>query len=348
MNRVVVTGAGGFIGKALTKRLLDRGDIVYAVVHSADSVSEISSENLFPIECDFERYGLLSEMIPPKVDAFVHLAWKGVSGVESKNLSVQVNNIKAASSAFEQACFADAKKFLFVGSSYQYRVEPLQEGMPYVLKNIYGIAKHTCTELLKAAAIGCDITFNSVLFTNVFGVGDYSMRTTNIFISQLLKGQALRLIPGRYKHDWVYIDDAIEGMISVLEKGKNGVSYYIGERELRTFREIITDVRDVLAPKVDLLFGYYPDDGYIDYDKIDLNRLYDDTGFQCPSNWKENILQTAEWVLRMEENGTGGGYSNCILDRNTLSSETKEGRYEYSNRDWRKWVYWKSTDKDAA
>lgn len=298
MKRIVITGASGFIGKSLVKELLRRKNIVYAVVRMLDSVADIQDENFRPIQCDFNHYYQLAELIPKGVEYFIHFAWAGVSGANSKSPIIQLENIKASVIALDQASLIGVKKFLFAGSSYQYRMEPIESenGRQYIRKNIYGIAKQSCTDLLRAEAINRNIVFNSVLFTNVFGVGDFSNRSTNTLISKLLRGEDLQLIPGDHLHDWLYIDDAIRGILSILERGKSGKSYYVGNRELHTFKSIVTEVRNIIYPKAKLKFGFYPDDGFIDYSKIDLDVLYQDTGFLCKTAFDGAIKKTADWI----------------------------------------------------
>ena len=292
MKNVVITGASGFLGGALTGAFLNNGDEVFAVVKKESEIVHLPEHiNIYPIICDFIDYERLS-------DYFVHLAWAGVAGAESKQIVTQVENIKATCIAMEQANILQVKRFLFAGSSYQYRMEAfMQDGKEqFVQKNIYGLAKQAAGDLLKAIAIKYNIHFNKVLFTNVFGIGDDSTRSTNTFIKQLLSGEDLRLIDGEHKHDWIYIDDAVQGMLAILKKGNNGMSYYVGNRKLNSFREIITEVRDILSPKAGLYFGCYDDNGYIDYSQIDLEALYRDTGFECKSDFKESIMKTAEWL----------------------------------------------------
>lgn len=299
MKSVVITGAGGFIGKALVSEFLNDGCEVFCVIRDARKLEYLPKHiNMHPVICDFVDYKNLSNHINTDIEYFIHLAWAGVSGVESRNIVVQTSNIEAACIALEQASILRAKRFLFAGSSYQYRMEAyIQDGQTmYTKKNIYGLAKQAATDLLRAKSIEDNLNFNSVLFTNVFGVGDYSMRSTNTFIKQLLAGEDLKLIDGTHKHDWTYIDDAVQGIKAILKKGKNRKSYYAGRRELITFREIITEVRDIVNPSADLKFGYYDDKGYIDYSFINLDELYRDTGFECTANFKESILKTTQWI----------------------------------------------------
>lgn len=300
MKKIIVTGADGFIGSALVKSLIVNGYQVYAIVKNKDFNFEPMGFKIKVIPCSFSEYQMLAEQVNEPVDSFIHLAWDGVSGKESQNAVLQSENIKISTIALEQARLLNAKKFIFAGSSYQYRMEPVFKNgeIVYRKKNIYGKAKEAATILLKSLALKYGIDFNSVLFTNVFGVGDCSKRSTNTLILQLLHHEPVRLIPGDHKHDWTYIEDAVNGIISVIENGKDGISYYIGSRRLRTFKEIILDVRNIISSNVDLEFGYYPDDGYIDYSEIDLDDLYRDTGFECQANFCDSIQKTATWLKR--------------------------------------------------
>ncbi len=298
MKTAVVTGATGFIGKALTKRLVLDGYNVYAIVRNRERLGDTKASNIFPVVCDYQHYSELSELIPGGVNWFVHFAWDGSSGPRTKNIMAQAENIRAACTTMEQARLMKAEKYLFAGSSYQYRMEPYVVGgnERFEEKNIYGRAKFACREMLRAGAANYGIKFNSVVFTNVFGVGDVSNRSTNSLIRQLLAGNTLRLISGEHPHDWTYIDDAVNGIMSILEKGKDDTEYYVGLRQLKTFREIVTKVRDIVSPESEMLFGCYDDRAFIDYSKIDLDALYRDTGFECTADFEESIRKTAAWL----------------------------------------------------
>ena len=60
-------------------------------------------------------------------------------------------------------------------------------------------------------------------------------------------------------------------------------------------------MRDIVNPVVDLDFGAFMDKGYIDYSKIDLDRLHLDTGFECKSDFENNIRRTVDWIKRMDD-----------------------------------------------
>ena len=56
------------------------------------------------------------------------------------------------------------------------------------------------------------------------------------------------------------------------------------------------EIRDCVAPDVELKFGEFKDNQQINYDEVDLDALYCDTGWECHYELKDKIVDTAEWV----------------------------------------------------
>lgn len=294
MQKVIITGASGFIGKALLKYLLKFDYQVFAFVRDKAKLFDINSSNLVITETDLNKNSLNSQIKYFKdleIDAVIHLAWGGY-GKYTNDYNIQIDNIKMSCSVAEFTVKINAKQFIFAGSSHQY----LKYNDDY--SSIYGLSKTCAENFIKSILLKSNIKYNTVFFTNVFGIGDYSNRTANLFISNLMNGKNLDLIEGNNLYDWVYIDDVVAGIKTVLEFGNDKKDYYIGHKLLRTFKDIITDVRDYINPNSKLNFGKYEDDTYIDYQEIDLCSLYNDTGFEVKADFKESILKTAEWLKK--------------------------------------------------
>ncbi len=299
MKKVVITGAGGFIGKSLTAEFIKKGYFVYAIDRKADNLEEFSScENIKILAVDLHNIEYLTSQIDQGIDYFYHFAWQGISSADYKDINIQKDNILTSVSVAQMAVHLNTRKFIFFGSNQQYLMNINSIDNEFCYSSVYGICKASAQMLCKSVAVN-KMQFNTVLFTNVFGVGDYSKRTANMFISKMLKGEDIDLIEGNNLYDWLYIDDAINGILAVSEHGKNNKDYYIGSRKLRTFKEIILDVAGILNSKVNLNFGTYSDTSYTDYSKIDLEALYNDTGFECKSAFNESVNKTAEWVSKL-------------------------------------------------
>lgn len=294
MKTAIVTGAGGFIGGALTDFLISKGVIVYGVDISEKALARHSGNaNFHPIIADFTKYSQLYEMLHADIDVFYHFAWQGY-GKDTQNFDVQIENVIGTERACEAAVKLCCKKIVFACSSYEYQKNEIGDKIGYC--SIYGAAKTASKAFARATAHRAGVTYCGAIFTNVFGVGDRSNRSSNSIIRQLLCGEDLKSIKGDALYDWSYIDDVVGGLYAIGISGIDEKEYYVGSNRLRPFRDIITEVRDILAPNAKIDYGAFEDTAFVDYTGIDIYELYRDTGFYPNCDFRESVLKTAEWL----------------------------------------------------
>lgn len=300
MKKVIVTGAGGFIGGALTELLLNEGITVYGVDISEKSIDRHSGKaNFIPIIADFTKYDRLHEMIEDNdIDVFYHFAWQGVFGEPFKDYRLQLNNAAYATDALNQAIKIGCKKFVFAGTYNEIEVADFidMSGQNPRYTCIYSAAKTAAEIICKTIAANSGIEYSAGLTSMSYGENNRSMMLANVVLKQLVNGESPKLIEGNIPYDFIYIDDIARAFYAIGERGKHLKSYYIGHRKLKLFKEWLSEIGRIVNPAVELKFGAYPDDASRNYDKIDLDALYNDTGFECQSDFKESILKTALWV----------------------------------------------------
>lgn len=315
MTRAVVTGASGFIGKTLTKALLDRGMEIWAVVRDKRKLDDIKNENLHIVEADFAEYPHLAEQIDIRgFDVCFHLAWNGTWGAPFRDYALQLGNAKAACDMVEQAAALGCRRFILTSTIVQLEAQRYMlsdEGTPRV-SCIYGTAKNTAALLCRIQAGQLDIGWNTAVLSSVYGAGDCSGMIENVLIKSFLAGERPRLATGENRYDCTYVDDVVSGLIAIAEKGAMNRTYYVGHREGQTFRQIVCGMRDALAPEMELRFGEYPDGAPIDYSLIDVDALYNDTGFEPVISLDEGVRRTAQW-LETKQIEPGGVISSSIF-----------------------------------
>lgn len=298
--RIAITGASGFIGQHLVKHYLNEGDEVCAIIPAPENIDASLRENpnLSIVKAGFEDFDKLSENIPMKgIDVFYYLSWGGY-GKATNDYAAQVQNIKPLSDAVSESAKLGCKRFLFSTSFSEYMISEHEtkthdEG---AFCNVYGSAKHAARVLAQAVAAQRGVDFICVAFANTFGPGDRSKRSTNLFLHRLLNGQDLDLTEGIHLYDWNYIDDTLNGLVLAGEKGKSDAVYYIGNNERRPLKDIVSDVRDYVAPDAKINLGTYKEDFHVDYSCVDVHRLYRETGYLAKWDFKDAVLATAEWV----------------------------------------------------
>ena len=218
-----------------------------------------------------------------------------------RNPMAQACLLYTSCDAVYEASKMRCNRFLFTTSFSEYMIHENEklshdQGAPC---NVYGSAKSAARIMAHATAYQKGVPFVSVAFANTFGPGDYSMRSTNLFIHRLLNGQAIDLTEGTHLYDWNYIKDTLAGLVLAGERGKDDAVYYVGNNLRRPLKDIVSDVRDYLAPEIEIRLGKYKEDFHVDYSCVDVHRLYRDTGYLAKWNFKDAVLATAEWVKTM-------------------------------------------------
>ena len=163
---------------------------------------------------------------------------------------------------------------------------------------IYGIGKETASNICQKLIIDSGGEYIHALLANTYGPNDYNNKAVSQFIKKMVNNDDLQLINANDLADWVYIDDTVNGLIACGEKGKNLKTYYIGHRVIKCFGDYIKDLKQVLNSQSKLNFGVFVETLGYNYSKVDLDALYNDTGFECTSDFKESIIKTKNWLIK--------------------------------------------------
>ncbi len=300
MKKVIITGANGFLGGALAKKLLKSGCKVIAIGTDEKQLELLKQfGKCTTINASFEIYEKLYETINDRdIDVFYHFAWAGGFTTAIRDYKLQMSNAGYAGDALVAAYRMGIKKFVYANTYNQYEIANFLSSETFEPRYtcIYSTGKTAASLICRTLAHNLGVEYNGALIPMPYGENNYSMQLVNVVISSLNDGIAPKLIEGKNLYDLVYIDDIVNAFIAIGEKGKNMKEYYVGHRELMTFRRWIEKIRDCIAPDVELVFGEYKDNQQIDYSKVDLDALYSDTGFECTADFPETIKKTALWV----------------------------------------------------
>lgn len=303
MKKIIITGASGFVGKALTRYFLGHGYTVFAVVRDRKKMEDVQGGQLAIIEAELSAYKDLVSMISEKgFEAFFHLAWDGTFGEKHADYHQQLENAAYAADAVLTAAELCCERFVFAGSIVQ--MEPLFSDSVGKEKprnaHIYGAAKAAACTICRTIAVQKTLKYNTAILSSVYGVGDNSNMLQNVLILALLRGESPPLIQGETLYDWIYIEDAVAALAAIAEKGIASRTYYVGHIRPTPYKQLIIDTKNILAPKVELRFGEYQGELSVDYSTIDTEALYRDTGFTCRMDFRESINKTAAWLLHRE------------------------------------------------
>ena len=301
MKTAVVTGVTGFIGKSIAKELLAQGYKVYGVGRTEEKFVDFENKDFFvKIVLDFEQYADLYKIIKEKdIDLFFHASYRGVNGTKKSDYLVQLQNLEISCTTVIQASMLGCKRYIYIGSVDEYEIAKLpdMEFCAPTHSRVYASIKYASEVIGKALAYERNMEYVAALLALTYGEGNKTNILPNIIIKNLMLDKPTDLITGDNYFDMIYIEEAIRGIMAIAEKGKNYESYYVGHEQLRTFKQIVLGINDILGGKCIMNFGKYPDPSFsIDYESIDRGKIYRDTGYKCEFVMENAILRTQKWI----------------------------------------------------
>ncbi|UOG77101.1 NAD-dependent epimerase/dehydratase family protein [Hymenobacter tibetensis] len=253
LPKVLVTGAGGFLGRHLVQELLQRGYSVRALIR----------ENWFPLPTAL----LPLDMLPVEVwegditqPATVAGAAQGCSAIihaaalaqvnPARNPAVWATNLAGTENMLRIARQAGVERLVYVGTANVFgfgtKQRPGNETRPYAGRR-YGLdymdSKQAATSLLLRAVRQEQLPAVLVHPTFMLGPGDVKP-TSNALLLELYQGR-LPGYPAGGKN-YVHVRDVAVATINALTQGRIGESYILGNQNL-TYREAFTLMADLMG-----------------------------------------------------------------------------------------------------
>lgn len=297
INSAIVNGALGSIGLALVENLVNKGIKTYAVVYPGDVRISLISKGAVIVPCDMRNISELRDLITDQVDAFFHLAWMGTIGPGREDMLLQTENIRCAIDAAKVAAQIGCSVFVGVGSQAEHgRVEGLiKPDTPCFPVTGYGMAKLCAGQMTRSVCHQLGLRHVWARVLSVYGPYDGPLSVTSVILDKLFAGEKPSLTAGEQKWDYLYVDDAAEGLYCMAVDGKDRAIYPLGSGKVQTLKEYFEQIRDAVDPNLPLGLGelpYAPDQ--VMHLQADLSTLTNDTGFMPTVSFSEGIKKAIE------------------------------------------------------
>lgn len=304
MNKVIISGADGFVGSYTTKYFLEQGAKVIAIDIAEEPKRLDNDRKLQYIACDISDTEKMANCIPVgEYDAFIHFAWKGSAGAERADHRLQMQNAFDTVACLKLAKTLDCKRFICAGSIMEYEIEEVvhEQGSRPNMNYIYGMGKHIVHCLSKAVAADIGIDLLWPMITNAYGAGESSPRFINTTLRKIINDEPLQFTSAIQNYDFVYVTDVAKAFYLIAEKGKPFCEYMIGSGNARPLKNFIIEMRDAVAPGRELQFGDIPYTGTnTPLETFDITDLKKDCGYEPEVSFSDGIKMTMEWMRQVE------------------------------------------------
>lgn len=291
MKKAVVTGACGFVGRALTECLRQKGVEVLAVGLSRHRErARFGSGVVFGAademtESDWERMGEGAEV-------FYHLGWSGSAGEGRKDGLIQTENIRQALLSLRQAERLGCRKWIGAGSIAETEAQAAEEqGLPPAEAEIYGWAKRAAWALCRRQSGNTAALWGRI--TNAYGEGEHSSRLICHALGEIAAGRKPVFTAGRQMYDFIHISDAAEAFFLLGEKGRPGQAYTIGSGQAKPLRQWIELLLEETGGEG--AFSRPFAGPFLTAEDFEISHLREDTGFSCRVDFREGIRRAFRW-----------------------------------------------------
>ena len=238
--KILVTGASGFIGKRLTKKLAEKKYLVTALIHN----NKIQHPSIETFSADLTNPSIT---IPnDKFDVVFHLA--AVSPMEKNKKIIKKVNYDGTVNLFNQ--IKDKTNFLVYASGLGVFGDPgnriVDENTPVNPNTDYSKTRFEAQQYLETNCKQNSIHLTVAYLGEVYGDGGWF---TSQIINRLKKGSFRMPKSGEYFRCLVHVDDVVNALIAIAENNVHDESFIITDSNPVLFKDFINYTSDRLGVK---------------------------------------------------------------------------------------------------
>ena len=224
-RRILLTGATGFIGSHVARRLVSDGHEVTATIRSGSDrwrIADIESQ-LEIVVADLSALGLVTDRLrSARPEICIHLAWKGWSGqaeidANLASLSVSLDMLRLMR---EISC----PRFVAAGTCFEYDITSarLDESTPLTPHNLYGACKKAFFEVAQQFSDQTGVSVATPRIFYLYGPYENARLLVPSITCSLLRGEVAKVTPGDQVRDYLHVEDIAAAICTVAQSGVTG------------------------------------------------------------------------------------------------------------------------------
>ena len=293
-QKVLVTGASGFLGSHLCRRLHEEGAEIHAVSRS-ERTSEKNSIRWWRGEMS-DIAAVRRTLLETKPDVIFHLSGL-VTGVSGPELvlptlhSLLVSTVNVLTVAAEIGC----SRVVLAGSL----TEPIPDHTEPTPASPYAAAKWASSAYGRMfyKLYGLPVVIVRVFMT--YGPEQETGKLIPYVALSLLREQMPKLSSGSWEADWIYVDDVISGLVAAARAPNVvGTTIDLGSGTLVPVRKIVKHLVDLTGCRTVPVFGTLTDRPFEQLRVADVGHAHEMLGWRPTVSLLEGLRLTIDWYKR--------------------------------------------------
>jgi nucleoside-diphosphate-sugar epimerase len=297
MSRVLVTGAGGFIGRHTLQSLLGAGFEVHALTSSeppggAPAAVRWHHGDLLEPDCARVLVGALEPT------HLLHLAW---FLKPPEHLTAEVNLDWVAASLRLLRAFGEAggRRALLAGTYAEYGSGPsvhcVEDETPIRPAELYSAAKHGLHVIAAAWAEQTGVALAWARIFNVYGAHEHPSSLVGAVARGLLRGEEVPTSDGRQVRDYLYVSELAAALVALLQSNASGSFNMASGIPVAVAEVIATIAAETGRPELARVGARPQRPGEPGRLTADVRRLRESTGWSPSIGLREGAALTVEW-----------------------------------------------------
>jgi len=260
-RRILVTGGAGFVGSAVTRRLVDAGARVTVLDDLFTGMADDVPTGATLVQGSVTDAALVNELVAEH-SLILHLAARNIIASTANPLDDYATNIGGTLNVLMAARASKVDRVVYSSSASVYgnpRSIPINEDDPLWTLSPYAVSKLGGENYCTAFAESYGLRVTTVRYSNVYGPGQRPDNPYCGVVSKfLVEAHAGRPITihgdGEQTRDYTYIDDAVEAtLLAAVHPRAEGEVFNVGTGIETSVNRLAASIGEALEVDVDLL-----------------------------------------------------------------------------------------------
>jgi UDP-glucose 4-epimerase len=304
--KLLVTGAGGFIGRAVVDHFAGMHWLVYGIGRTIDGLPPQSYTTWYQMALPDSGFATMLRELRP--DLLVHAASSAIVGQSvDRPLDDFERSVRVWAHVLEAVrCSGIACRVMLLSSAAVYGNPtnlPIDELQPTIPVSPYGYHKKICEEIAGYYAQLYNVAVCSVRIFSAYGP---RLRRQVIWdiCRKALTNNTIELIgTGDESRDFIYVGDVAQAIASIAERGdfQAGV-YNVASGVSTTIREVAEKIVQALGTSSKIHFSGERRAGDPLYWQANISKLAS-LGWMCQMPFNDGLAAYIQWVLQEQQRG---------------------------------------------